>query len=337
MSELRRILATNRLFLGVVLAAVVARLLVAWLLPPLVDIYYYDAQGARALLSGIDPYGFSYTGIPSWLLTPGASNVFPYLPGVVLFLAPFAALWDVRLGLIFADVLVTFSIFYLGGSRARNAALAFMLLPLTAVFSTSYPNNTLVAIAFLGIAISLWARKKGRVASAMMGVALASSQFIWFLFPLFLSFSMRAKKFGEIAIQVAVGLAITIPFALWNWSAFAYDTLAFEFARAPRIFLSAAQFGYNVNPVLDGVVYTLTGLTVPLWLRAALVVVGLFVAAAKSCDLPSVLRNSTILMTFVIFVLPNDLSWWYLELPFVTLLMWYVVSRGASPMGATNP
>ena len=100
-----------------------------WLLPPLLDVYYYDAQAARALLAGINPYGLTYVGIPAWLSTPGASNVFAYLPGVVLFLAPFGALWDVRLGLVFADVLVGLCIYSLPGKRATLASLSFFLLP----------------------------------------------------------------------------------------------------------------------------------------------------------------------------------------------------------------
>jgi hypothetical protein len=329
--------ASGRLFLMLVAAAVAARLLLAWLLPPLLDVYYFDAQAAKALLSGLDPYGLAYVGIPAWLSTPGTSNVFAYLPGVALFLAPFGALGDIRLGLIFADVLVGISIYSLGGKRSRTASSVFFLLPFTALFSTSYPNNTLVAIAFVALAGTLWARRKGRLASAMLGVALASSQLIWFLFPLFLVWSVRERRYEEVAIPVAVALALTLPFALWNWSSFTYDTLFFEFARAPRVLVSPATFGFNVNLTLDGIVYTISGIGVPLLLRAAVTTVGVACAALKSRDLSSLLLNSTVLMILVTFVLPNVLSLWYYELPFVTFLMWAAVPREESGRAVANP
>jgi hypothetical protein len=324
------------LFPALFLAAVIARILMIWLLPPLLDVYYYDEQSGRALLNGIDPYGLSYVGIPSWLSTPNASNVFAYLPGVVLFLAPFGAVWDVRLGLVFADVLVGYSIYSLGGSKSTTAALLFILLPFTALFSTSYPNNTLVAMAFLGLAGALWARGKGRVASVMLGIALASSQLLWLLYPIFLVWSLRSRKFDQVAIQVVVALALTLPFALWNLPSFTYDTLVFQFTRAPRAVVSAAAFGINVNPTLDGIAYTLLGQSVPLLVRAALTLAGVSFAVLKSRDLRSVLLNASWLMVLATFVLPNDLSWWYLELPFMTFLMWLSAAEVGSGASALN-
>ncbi len=308
----------------------VVRLLMVWLLPPLLDVYYYDAQAARAILGGVNPYGLSYIGIPAWLATPDASNVFAYLPGVVLFLAPFGAVWDIRLGLVFADVIVGLGIYSLGGKRARTASLLFLLLPFTALFSTSYPNNTLVAMAFVAIAVALWVRGRPRIASAMLGVGLASSQFVWLFYPLFLAWSLRSRRFDQVAIQLAVAAALVFPFALWNWSSFTYDAILFQFTRAPRAIVSAAAFGFNVNPTLSGIVYTLFGATVPVLLRAAVTAAGVLYAVLKTRDLPSVLLNGSLLMLVVVFVLPNDLSWWYLELPFMTLLMWIALAKGAT-------
>ena len=323
-------------FPALFLVAVVARLLMIWLLPPLLDVYYYDAQAARALLSGVDPYGLAYVGIPSWLATPDASNVFAYLPGVGLFLAPFGAAWDVRLGLVFADVLIGLSIFSLGGTKSRTSALLFLLLPFTALFSTSYPNNTLVSMAFVGLAGALWVRGRGRIASVMIGFALAASQLFWILYPLFLVWSLRSRKFDQVIIQFAVALALILPFALWNASSFIYDTVIFQFTRAPKPIVSAAAFGFNVNPTLDGIVYTILGVSVPLVLRAAITLAGISYAVLRSRDLRSLLFNGTWLMVLVIFVLPGDISFWYLELPFMTLLMWAALDGDGPNLKAAN-
>lgn len=323
MSEIAGRVLSTRLFLVLAAAAVVARLLMVWLLPPLLDVYYYDAQAAKALVGGIDPYGLSYLGIPAWLATPDASNVFAYLPGVPAFLASFGAIWDIRLGLVFADVLVGFSIFSMGGKRAKSSALFFLLLPFTALFSTSYPNNSLVSIAFLGLAGMFWAGGRGRLASLATGAALASSQLVWLLYPLFLVWSLRSRRFDEVAIQLGVALLLVLPFALWNWPRFFYDVVVFQFTRAPRAVITQVAFGYNVNLTVDGIVYTLLGVSVPLLLRVAAAVAAVSYAALRSRDLGSVLLNGTWLMTLMVFLLPNDLSLWYLELPLVTFLMWF--------------
>ncbi len=324
-------------FAVLVLAALAARLLMAWLLPPLLDVYYYDAQAAHAILNGMDPYGFSYVAIPSWLATPGASTVFVYLPGVALFLAPFSAVWDIRLGLIAADLLVAWGIYAIGGDRARNAALAFLLLPFTALFSTSYPNNTLVAMAFMGPSIVFWLRGRSGYAAITLGAALASSQFALLLYPFFAIWSIRNGKFKYALSSAVVAFALTLPFLLWNWSAFINDTLFFEFARAPRTIISVAAFGLNVNPTLNGITTTLFGASVPLAIRGLATLAALAYALKRSMDLRTALLHGSWFLLIAVFLLPNDFSWWYLELPFQTLLMWFASSMGGiASAGPTN-
>ena len=78
--------------------AVAARLVLILLVPPTTDVYYYDAQAAEALIAGSSPYAHTFTGIPPRLVTPGAANVFAYLPFTALYLVPFRLLGDVRFG-----------------------------------------------------------------------------------------------------------------------------------------------------------------------------------------------------------------------------------------------
>ncbi|MDV3294069.1 MAG: hypothetical protein LYZ70_07340 [Nitrososphaerales archaeon] len=314
-------------FAALVLTALAARLLMAWLLPPLLDVYYYDTQAAQAILRGIDPYGFNFVAIPAWLATPGASNVFVYLPGVVLFLAPFASVWDIRLGLIAADLLVAWGIYAIGGNRARTATLVYLLLPFTPLFSTSYPNNTLVAMAFLGPSVVFWLRGRNVYASILFGVALASSQFTWLLYPIFAIWSLRSGRFRYALSSAVVAFALTLPFLLSNWSTFINDTLFFEFSRTPRTIISAAAFGLNVNPTLNGITTSLFGASVPFVVRGLATLAALVYALSKSKELSGVLLNGSWFILLAIFLLPNVFSWWYLELPFQLLLMWFVLPR----------
>jgi uncharacterized membrane protein len=312
-------------------AAVAVRLAMVIFLRPLVDVYYYDAQAVSYLVSGVDPYGQAYGGIPAWLATPGAQNVYAYLPGVVLFLAPFGAVSDVRLGLVAADVVVSACILGLGGGRSRRAALAFMLAPWSFLFSTSYPDNTLVAMVFLGLYLLAETRNRGRPASVLLGVSVASSQFVWLVLPFFFVLRARGRRLAEAGLSVLTAALVIVPFAAWNYSAFVYDTLAFQFVRPVQSLVTQEAFGLNFNPTLSGIVWTASGLAVPLLLKAAIAAAALCYLLLKTRDTSGLLLNSSLFLLLSVFVLPDDFSWWYLELPFVTLLAWYATKGGMGP------
>ena len=317
--------------LCVLMAAFALRLVLAWLLPPLLDVYYYDSQAVQALLHGQNPYGHLYAGVPGWLATPDASSVFAYLPAVVLFLLPFGAVWDVRLGLIVADLVVALSIASLGGKAGKNASLIFFLAPFDVLFSTSYPNNNLVAMCFLGLAAALEARGRRAISATALGVSLAGSQFVWLLYPFFVHHYLRQGWRREVLTSLAVAAAIMIPFLVWNPGAFVFDTVQFQFVRPVQHLLTPMPFGFNVDPTLDGIAFALFGVGVPLFLRAPVAAGALIAAVWKSKSLESVFFNATWFLLIAVWLLPNDFSPWYLELPFQTLLMWFALNRRRAP------
>jgi len=314
--------------LGILLASAVAvRVALLFVLPPLVDVYFYDAQAVASLASGVDPYGHLYAGIPAWLATQGAQNVYAYLPGVLLFLAPFGLFLDVRVGLIVADLAVAVALSALRGKWSKTASLAFFLAPWAFLFSTSYPNNTLVAMAFLGGFLVAETRGRGYLGALSLGASLASSQFVWLIYPFTLLRYFRERKLAQAALSLLVAALIILPFALWNFGAFVYDTVTFQFARSVQPLVTPEALGFNFNPTLSGLVATATGLSVPLALRAALAAAALALLLARTKDLPGLLRNASVFLLLAIFLLPDDFSWWYLELPFQTFLSWLAVGR----------
>jgi len=317
--------------------AVAVRVALVFLLPPLVDVYYYDSQAVSALASGLDPYGHPYSGIPSWLVTQGAQDVFAYLPGVVLFLAPFGILFDIRAGLIAADIVVALTLLSLGGRRSRVASLVFILAPWAFLFSTSYPNNTLVAMAFLGLYLAAETRGRSLLGSLSLGAALASSQLIWLVFPFTLLRYLRGKRMIYSLVSLLAAVLVVLPFAAWNYPAFVYDTVTFQLARPVQALVTPEPFGLNFNPTLSGLVATLSGLSVPLALKAVIAAAALALLLARTKDLPSLLLNASAFLLVAIFVLADDFSWWYLELPFQTLLSWAALSRGGNRETHANP
>ncbi len=319
-----------------ILAVAIGARLLLLLVPPLVDVYYYDKQAVVALLSGADPYGHLYTGIPAWLATPGAERVFAYLPGVLMFLAPFGALLDVRLGLIVADAVIGASLLALRQRRSAAAAALFLLVPWAPIFSTSYPNNTLVAMAFMALAI-LWESDERRTLSAAaLGLALASSQFAWLVYPFFLLRYFRGRRVKDALTSALVALLVVTPFALWDFNSFYYDTVAFQFVRTPQAVITPEAFGFNVNPTLSGWAVTLFGASIPLLLKVAIAGAALVALLYRARDLPGILLGSTAFLAVSVFVLPSNFSWWYLEFPFQTGLFWYVLRKSGRPPDLAN-
>jgi hypothetical protein len=333
-SESRR----DALFFILIAVGIAVRLVLEWFAPPLLDIYYYDAQAVQAMIHGLNPYGYPYTGIPSWLSTPGASNVFVYLPGVPLFLLPFGAVWDVRVGLIVADLVVALTLWGTGGTAARRASLLFFLLPSDWLFSTSYPNNTLVAMCFLGVAALLDSRGRRTPSAVSLGAALASSQFIWLVYPIFAYRYLKRGFRKEVLVSLAVAAAIVAPFFFWSPASFLSNAILFQFSRPVQHLVTPMAFGFNVNPTLNGLAFEFTGSTIPLYLRAPAEIAALALAIRWSGTERAAFLNATWFLLLSFWLLPNDFSPWYLELPFQTLLIWWALgSSGASSAASANP
>ncbi|MGD1055642.1 MAG: hypothetical protein ABR867_06140 [Nitrososphaerales archaeon] len=327
----------RRAFITLVAVAVAVRLvLLATPFANIPDVYYYDTQAAHALLSGSNPYGHNYT-VRAGLATQGAGNVFAYLPGVVVFLLPFGAVADVRLGLVTCDILVAFALYSLRGRWAGLTAAVYLLLPTSVLFSTWYPNDTLVGMVFLGLAFVAYSRGRYGISAAFTGLSLASSQLVWLFYPFLLLAGLKARRIKETILGLLVALVAVAPFVLWNPATFISNTVYFEFGRPVQSLLTPEPFGVNVNPTLSGLTMTLFGASVPLTLKAG-VAAAMLVPLLWNASTPQrVLLNGSFFLIVAILVLPNNFSWWYLELPLMTLMVWFLSSRGPTSSPAVNP
>jgi len=287
---------------------------------------YYDTQAVSYLLRGVDPYGATYT-VPAALATAGASMVFAYPPGLFAFIAPAGAVRDPRLGLVLADLVVALSLLIIRGGRRRVLSSVYLLFPPTILFSVWFLNNALPSMAFLAVAVLLESRGRPTAASVLWGLAVAASQEVWLLFPLYAYHSVRKHRYTEVLVALAVALALVAPFFLWNSPRFVYDTVFFQFTRAAVGLISSGPFGLNVNPSLQGFLVSL-GTSAPLVARGALAVLAMLLALRwVRGTLSSLMLASTFFCTMGLFLLAGELFWNYLELPFMTLLAW-VALRG---------
>lgn len=309
-------------FIAIFALAVIIRFVVILLLDPGTDVYYYDMQAAKAILNGEDPYGHLYSNIPDQLITPGADRVFAYLPFTALYLIPFYLLGDVRYGFLLADVIIAVSLYLFGGRYCRLASLVFLLLPFTLILSTLYLNNSIIAIAFLSIFLLLEMKGKRYLHSIFLGLALASIQFTWLIFP-FLSYYLISRgKLKAVLLSLAVAASLILPFVIIGVNDFLYDTLFFQLSRKTLELVSkTGPLNYNLNPSINGVLITFAGFALPFPLRAVSVALLLIYFILRTNSYRALLFNSATFLIISLFILPNNFFWSYIELPITIYLM----------------
>jgi len=308
-------------FVGLALVAVGLRLALAYLVSPLTDVYYYDSQAVSAIIGGMDPYGHTFTGIPPALATAGAQSVFAYFPGIFLFLVPFAP-FDVRVAMVTCELVVAWGIYALGGRRSLLATVVFLFLPLGGLFSVVYPNNTLPAMAFLGLAVLLEGRGRRLPSAALVGLAVASNQFMLLAFPFFVLLWYKRKGWPELGASLLAAGVVIVPFLAWSPGAFVEDTVYFEFSRSVYPLVSSTPWGVNLNPSVSGLAMTVAGTPVPALLRGLLVLALLALFLSRARGLSSTLFQLGLFLTIAMFILPGDFFWVYLQFPLQVFLMW---------------
>lgn len=328
---------TGALVVSAIGVGVAARL-VLLALPPLfvTDVSYYNTQAVGHLFGGIDPYGAPYS-VPSNLATPGASDVFAYLPGLFAFIAPFGSFWGAAPGLVLADIAIACSLSLLRPRIGPIGAAAFLLLPPVVLFSTSFLNDELPAIAFLSVALLFESRQRPLLGAVFWGLAFASSQEAWFVFPLYAAFCLRRRDTRALGASLATATAVVLPFVAWGPGPFLQDTLLFQLNRHPVPLVSQGPFGLNINPSLQGIAVSL-GAAVPIEARAgALALILLLLLWRGGRTLSGLLLESAAFATLGLFMLSGDLFLSYLELPGVLVLTWWTMERGKAERRKVPP
>jgi Gpi18-like mannosyltransferase len=138
-----------------------------------VDVYFVDNQAAKLILNFQNPYSQN-------LITQGyALNMFAYLPMVPIYYAPFYLLGDIRLGSIFADILIMFSLYYIAksinhGAAAFFAPLTYALLPFSIWLTSVASTNIMIGTSFLTVSTVALLKKKHLVSAIFLGLALGN-------------------------------------------------------------------------------------------------------------------------------------------------------------------
>ena len=301
----------------------------------LTDVSYYDAQAVRYLLSGVDPYGAAYS-VPASLATPGAADVFAYLPGVFSFIVPAGALGPSALGMVAADLVVALSLWRLG-PRGALPSLAYFLFPPVVLFSTYFVNDSLPAIAFVAVAIMAQSRGRSKAGALLWGLAFGTSVEAWFVFPFYAAYSLRRGRAVPLALSILTAAAVVLPFFAWGPSAFLKDTVMFQFQRSSLPLFYPGPFGLNLNPSLQGVLASV-GLSAPLAVRAVLALAVLALLLWRyDGSLRGLALGAASFAAASLFLVPGVSFWSYFELPLMLLAAWYALRPADVKAGAPPP
>ena len=213
---------------------------------PFIDVFVFHQTSSKALLTGINPYTLSTPNIYGTMEGYGnelVKNGFltignPYPPISILFSA-FGYFFgkDIRYSHLFAIVLSGALIAFLSPGRATKlAAYIFLFTPkLYYVVEQSWTEP--IVILFL-VATVFCAVHKPRWIPVMLGIFFASKQYLLFFFPitilLFASHMSWKKLLKDYSVIAITGILVTMPLALWNFSAFYWNVGAAQWYQVFR-------------------------------------------------------------------------------------------------------
>jgi hypothetical protein len=161
------------------LAAVTGVVTVIVVSNPRIDVWQLLQQSSQGLLHGDDMYR------QHWVHSTGLQDVYPYLPGTTLLLAPFRwLLGDVRFGLLLA-ILVAALVARRLAPQAPAALPALLLVMPHWAFLVDQSWTEPLLLAALAVAILALRLERPVVAMLGLAVALACKQHIVLLLPLF--------------------------------------------------------------------------------------------------------------------------------------------------------
>ncbi|MBN2057021.1 hypothetical protein JW905_18990 [bacterium] len=226
-------------------------------------------EAMKMLLSGKNPYTESYLETPMFGYArrnpqdPPLHHL-PYLPWVFTGSVPFFVLVRALTG--WFDQRVVYLLYYLAAllalpllvddpRRRRLAVLCFGLNPFLVPFIVQGRNDS-IPLALMVVVMVLLERDRLKCAGFVLGVAMASKQFIWLLAPFLLTalaggwrwsaWRARRRQVLEVLIPCVLGAAVLIgPFLMWDFASFKDDVFDFNSGKSEISYALGGTPGYG--------------------------------------------------------------------------------------------
>lgn len=215
---------------------------------PAIDVFVFQEVASRALVVGGDPYRLSMPDIytaedsaklyaPGWSVGGRLRFGFPYPPLSLLLALPGSLLGDHRFAQLMAITIAAAAIAFLRPSRLGTLAMALFLFHPRGFYvleqAWTEPFVIMLFATFLFAAV-----RAPRGAPWLLGLLLAVKQYLILilpLLPLLAPWCVPKKNLPRLALQaLAVAVAITAPFVLWDPGAFYTSVVAVHLAQPYR-------------------------------------------------------------------------------------------------------
>jgi len=193
---------------------------------PGIDVYAVLQDGAKALLSGLDPYATpSADALRMGAQFGNAAPAYVY-PPANLFLTTVAIKLsgDVRYLYIFSDLLAAVLLLALGRGAAVNGTRVRRYAELAALLVVFHPRSfgktwtePLMLPMIFGLALLATRRASMVAQAALAGLLLSMKQYLVFLAPL-VALHLRRPRY--LAVLVAATAITSVPFLLWHAGAY---------------------------------------------------------------------------------------------------------------------
>ena len=245
---------------------------------PAIDVFDLLQGAAEMVPNGQNPYAVHNAGAAARISGFGhPTPTYPYMPAVWLVTFPFARwLGDARYAYVLTDILAAVLLLAIGRREGVSARLrryaelsALLVMFHPGSFAKTWIEPLLVPMAFAPVYFALRMRRgaRGTGLALLVGFGLSLKQYMLLLAPLF---AVWLRGPYRLALGVAAGVSVAIPFILWDARAFWWSVFEFHFTTPFRADTLS----------IGGFTYQMMGVVPPSWLGlafiATFVVIGLY-------------------------------------------------------------
>lgn len=184
---------------------------------PHIDVWELLQQSSTGLLHGQDMYR------QHWQHSRGLQDVYPYLPGTTLLLAPFRwLLGDVRFGLVAALLLSSLLVRRLAPAAPIALAALLLVMPHWVFLVDQSWTEPLLVLALAGAVLALRCERPG-TAMLALAAALACKQHVVLLLPLFAAWPAFGWR-RALGSALLAG-AVVLPWLVIGSASFLHDAV----------------------------------------------------------------------------------------------------------------